>query len=241
MLKKLSYLNSIIILFIISSCDFTSAGEYYNQAQELEKKGNLEAAISKLDKAIKKEPEFRAALLNRGVYKSELAKYDEANKDYQKVLEFDSDNTYALFNIGLNFQKQKLHKLSIPYFSKALKTEGALESIASSNGDAWAINTNIDLKRFDSDADYNMFDSEIYYQRAVGHLEMKDFDKAISDFKTALKSNYSRADCFYLIGEAYLGKKDSTNACQNFIESAKLGDLEAREMLKKHCLNNENK
>ena len=42
--------------------------------------------------------------------------------------------------------------------------------------------------------------------------------------------------CYFLLGKAYVGKKDSINACDNFIKSAKLGDKEAREMLKKHCI-----
>lgn len=223
----------IIFLLLTSGCDFTSAGEYYNQALELEKKGKFEDAILKLDRAIEKQPKFRAALLNRGVYKSELSKYTDANNDYKKILEFDSDNTYALYNIGLNHQRLKNYKKSIPYFDEALKTEGALN--------AFGLITNNDFKKFDSDADYNMFESEIYYQRGVGFLEMKDFDNSISDFQTALKLNYSEANCFYLIGEAYLGKKDSLNACQNFIKSAKLGDLDAREMIKEHCLRNKKK
>jgi len=40
----------------------------------------------------------------------------------------------------------------------------------------------------------------------------------------------------YNLGNAYLGKKDSLNACQHFIESAKLGYDKAKEKLKEHCI-----
>jgi len=233
MREKLIYILIISILF--ASCDFTSADEYYNRAIELDKQGKHNEAIILLDKAIDKKHNFRPALLNRGVYKSELENFKEGIIDYNKILEFDSDNTYALFNIGNNYSSLNDSKNAITYYSKALKTKGALKT---TNG-GMVIRTNFDFKRFDSDMDYEMFDCEIYFERGLEFLKIKEFDKAISDINKSLKAKNAVMDCYFLLGEAYVGKKDSINACDNFIKSAKLGDKEAREMLKKHCIKKE--
>ena len=232
--KKL--INILIFSLLLGSCDFTSADEYYNRAIELDRKEKWEEAIINLDKALEKRAKFRPALLNRGYYKTQLGNVKGGIVDYKKIIGFDPDNTLALYNIGINFSLLKEHKKAISYYSKALQTEGALKSYASSNGGAIAIHTNFDLKQFDSDMDYNIHDSRIYYERGIEYLEVKKIDSAISDFNKSLNSNYAKMDCYFLLGKAYLEKKDSVNACQNFIESAKLGDKEARQMLKKHCI-----
>ncbi|MFD0988465.1 tetratricopeptide repeat protein [Mariniflexile jejuense] len=237
MREKLIYI--LIFSFLFISCDFTSADEYYNRAIELDKQGKYNEAIISLDKAIDKKSKFRPALLNRGFYKSKLEKFEEGIKDYNKILEFDNDNTFALFNIGNNYSSLNDSKNAIAYYSKALQTEGALKSFASSDGGAFALNTNFDLKSFDSDRDYSMLDCEIYFERGMEYLEIEQFDKAISDFNKSIKANNAKRDCYFLLGKAFIGKKDSINACENFIKSAKLGDKEAREMLKKHCIKKE--
>jgi len=239
MREKLIYI--LIFSFLFISCDFTSADEYYNRAIELDKQGKYNEAIVSLDKAIDKKSKFRPALLNRGFYKSKLEKFEEGIKDYNKILEFDNDNTFALFNIGNNYSSLNDSKNAIAYYSKALQTEGALKSFASSDGGAFALNTNFDLKRFDSDRDYSMLDCEIYFERGMEYLEIEQFDKAISDFNKSIKADNAKRDCYFLLGKAFIGKKDSINACENFIKSAKLGDKEAREMLKKHCIKKNNK
>ena len=230
-----------LLLCICSSCDFTPAGEYYNRALELKKEKRFEEAIINLDKAIAKESRFRPAILNRGVYKSELGDYKGSIDDYRKLLAFDGDNTAALYNIGHGFSALKEHNKAIAYYTEALKTEGALKSFPRSDGGIITFQMNFDLKSFDSDMDYNVYDSEIYFDRGLQFLEIEMFDSAISDINTSLKANYAIKDSYFYLGKAYIGKKDSLQACQNFIESARLGGEGAREMLKKHCIKKKSK
>jgi tetratricopeptide (TPR) repeat protein len=226
----------IFTFLIFSSCDFTNASEYYNRAIDLEKQEKHKEAILSLDRAIVKEPKFRPALLNRGNYKTEIGDFQGAIDDFNLLLVFDQDNTAALFNIGNSFSLLKEHKQSIDYYSKALNTKGALRTIPISNGGYLDMITNSDFKNFDSDMTYQMYDCLIYFERGMEYLYAKKYDKAISDITKSLKANNAEKDCYFLLGKAYLGKKDSINACQNFIESAQLGDQEARDMLKKYCI-----
>lgn len=226
----------ILLILILTSCDFHSAAEYYNEAIDLEKKGNYRRAILFHNKAIKKDSKFRASLNNRAVDKALTKDYQGAISDYKEILKFDSDNTLALYAIGDNLFELKEYKEAIKYYSKALNTKGCSKAYASSNGTGVYFNQNIDLKYFDSDTEYNVLDCHIYFERGYAYLKDKQFDKAINDLKKSLKVNNSISDCYFLIGESYLGKKDSINACQNFILSAKLGDKEARQMLKEHCI-----
>ncbi len=234
-------INILILSVLFISCDFTSADEYYNQAFEYEEKGDLKKAIELLDKAIKKQPQFRPALLNRGYYKSELGNLNDGIKDYQKILEFDSDNTLALYNIGMSFQDLEKPEKAIEYFSRALDTESALTSFPNVNGGTLGLRTNLHFNALDNDNDFEVHKCEIQFSRGINYLIIKEFNKAITDFENSIEANYSKSESYFFIGEAYLEKKDSTNACENFIKSAKLGDLDARERIKLHCIKKKNK
>ncbi|MDK2772929.1 MAG: tetratricopeptide repeat protein [Flavobacterium sp.] len=232
MLKKLSYILSFIIL---TSCDFTSAESYYNQAIELSQQKKYENAILLFDKAIEKKDNFRPALINRAYCKAEIGDYKEAIKDYEKVIQFDSDNTFALCEIGYNWSNLKNHQKAIDFYNKALNTEGALHTSLNSERQKIAINTNLEVKLFDNNADYNVLDCEIYYNRGIEYFKLKEYEKAINDFKKSLETDNMISNSHYYIGKSYLELNDTIKSCENFIISANLGDIEAKEMLNKHC------
>lgn len=232
MLRKLTIIFSFLIIY---SCDLTTADEYNNEAIQLSKQNKYEDAIKLLDKAIKKKNNFRPALLNRGYYKSLSGDFNGAIKDYEKVLEFDPDNTFALSEIAFNWSSLNNPQKSINYYTKALKTEGAINSFLNSNGETFAINTNMEAKIFDNDADYNILDCKIYYNRGIEFIEIEEFDKAISDFNKSLNVNFAVSESYFFLGKAYLGKNNSIESCKNFTKSAELGDKDAIEMVKKYC------
>lgn len=198
-------------------------------AVDLEKDKKYKEAIFHLNIAIEKKDRFKQAFLNRGFCKTELGDLVGGIDDYKKLLAFDYDNTFALFNLGNNYSLLADNKKAIYYYSKALQTEGALKSFVGSGGKPSGIAVSLD-------ANYGMLDCEIYFERGIAYLEENQFDKAIFDINKSLEVNNAKKDCYFLLGKAFLGKNDSIDACESFIKSAKLGDKEAREMLRKHCI-----
>ena len=226
MLRKISFI--LIILQLLFSCDITTADEYFKKALELEKQEKFSEAISLLDKAIEKNPRFIPALLNRGADKSDLKKFKEGIDDYKKVLKINPDNTLALFNIGNNYCDLKDYKNAIIFYTKALKTKGALKTNIKMNNDIYSF-------EYVSIGNYEIYDFLIFFERGIAYLKDKQFDKAISDITKSLITKNAERDCYFLLGKAYLEKKDTINSCANFVKSAKLGDNEAKEMYKKYC------
>ncbi|WP_225037399.1 tetratricopeptide repeat protein [Winogradskyella sp. SM1960] len=234
MREKLIYI--LIFGVFLNSCDFTSTDEYYNQAFEYEEKGDLETAIDLLDKAIEKESDFRPALLNRGYYKTESGNLDGGIMDYKTILEFDSDNTLALYNIGINYQELEKPKKAIEYFTKALNTSGALTSFTNSNGGTLGFRTNLDFDTLDNDNDFEVHKCEIQFSRGINYLYLKEYDNALEDVEYCLKVNYSKKESYLLKGDLYFLKGDTIKACENYEKSMKLGDLVAINKHKIYCL-----
>ena len=232
---RYSILSLLILLFL--SCDLTPSGEYFNRARDLEIEGKYKKANALLDKAIEKNPKFRAALLNRGVNNSILENYKDAIADYQTLLEFDPDNALALLNLGNNYKRLKDYPNAISAYNQALDTEWVIKSEPFSPLLDRDIQLNLD-NSFDKDADYEVSELDVIYERGIALVLNEQFGEGIKDMEKLLGKEYYIGNCYYWIGNAHAGLKDSTNACQNFIRSAKLGLEDAREKIKEHCLKN---
>ncbi|MBJ2174049.1 tetratricopeptide repeat protein [Aureibaculum sp. A20] len=214
----------ILLLIPLVSCDFISHTHYFNEATVLEENGDFKEAILFLDKAIKRKPDFRPALLNRGVDKSMLEDYTGAIEDYKKILVFDSDNSIALLNIGNSYKRLGNIKKAIEYYDKALITEGAIKSGSSV----------IELRfhnEEDNDADYYVNDYKVYYERAHAYLLDNQYDMAILDFTKCIESNYLIGESQFFLGNIFFKKKDTINAYMHFKKSGELGVKDATDKL----------
>jgi len=217
----------IFLIFIIcSSCDLRTAEEYYNIAFDLEEKGEYKKAIEFLDKAIEKKPKYRAALINRGADKAEIGDFKGAIEDYKKIIDFDSDNTMVLMNIGNNYKRLKQNEKSVDFYTRALSTKGAIKS----DSTYWEINISSD---FDKDKDYHLRKFEIEYERGIVYAKIGKHKLAIRDLKQAVKFNYEKPNSLIWIGESYLYLKDTISAIKYLKESANLGMVDAKEILNK--------
>ena len=222
--KTQNYIFLIILLFI--SCDLRTAEDYYDLAYILEEQGKYNEAIKMLDKAIKKKPDLKPALLNRGADKSLLKNYKGAIADYLKILQYDSDNTLVLMNIGNNYKRLDEDNKAIKFYNKALKTKGALKS--DSIYGILRLNN-----EWENDSDYYVKQYEILYERAIAYVNTNQHELAIIDFEKAIKYNYEKASALNWVGESYLKLNDTINAMKYLNKAVKFGIIDPKESLKK--------
>jgi tetratricopeptide (TPR) repeat protein len=74
-----------------------------------------------LDNAAKKSDEYRNTLILKGSILRDLEKYDDASKIFKEVLDADTKNMNALFNIGLLEARQGNYEKAIDYLDSFLK------------------------------------------------------------------------------------------------------------------------
>lgn len=215
----------LISILSITSCDFTSAEEYYNEAIKLTRKGKWQEASVFLDKAIEKKPTFKLALIKRGREKAIwLDDYEGGIEDLNKALTIDPNNTLALYYIGYIHGDQQKHKKAIEYQLKALESKN-IEQKPSVKDDLYD----------DHESLYTVDESTIHYELGLQYVRIEEFDKAILNLHKTVNVKSHLQDSYFLLGEAYLGKKDTISACPNFMKAASLGDQEAKKMLMKYC------
>ncbi|OPY80090.1 MAG: lipoprotein NlpI [Syntrophorhabdus sp. PtaU1.Bin153] len=118
-------LFGILFVFLLTlSCtakidEGSTAKEYYAKAYQFIDGGYVREGKDLLDLAIKKDPSFLEAYYNRGVVLYFLKEYEAAIKDFNKVIEMDSQNAMAYASRGSVYEKTNHRDLAIRDFKTA--------------------------------------------------------------------------------------------------------------------------
>lgn len=115
--------NFLLFSMLLLSCG-RSGDYYYNLACEEEEKGNIENAISLLDKAIEKNECDIWALNSRGFDYLELKKIDRAKADFRRIIQIDKNSEAGYYGIGMIEFKSENYIKAIENFDKVIKLKG---------------------------------------------------------------------------------------------------------------------
>ena len=124
MVKKLLFVILVSILFCTNSI-FASemfdeqAVEYYNDALEAHKLGDLELAISLYTKAIYTKPDYVMAYNNLGTAYAQKSEYVRAEESFNKAIEIDPQYSLALKNLAIIYGEKGDYDKFYEYWKRA--------------------------------------------------------------------------------------------------------------------------
>ena len=98
-----------------------AAAIWFDQAVELQERGRTDAAIEKLNAALRLRPDYAEAHNLLGVCYDEKIQYRRAQEEYQKALKLEASNARFLNNIGYSYYLSGEYKQAIKAYQKALK------------------------------------------------------------------------------------------------------------------------
>jgi Flp pilus assembly protein TadD len=82
-----------------------SVDQLYDEAIALQEKGDLQAAIDKLEMALAENPDHTLSHSALSVYLGRLQRYDEAVEHAQRVCQLDPDDSFSFVALSLICQK----------------------------------------------------------------------------------------------------------------------------------------
>jgi tetratricopeptide (TPR) repeat protein len=204
-----------------NSAPAKSAGDYLNAGITSGVKGDLTNAIANFDQAIKLDPNFALAYLQRG-----KAIYAGLVKIANMDANFDFINYTSVITSG---EEKARCQNAIKDFSRAIQLEGSL--IAAYNYRGRAYNA---LGEYDNAImDYNQTiklspnDAVAYNNRGNSYDRKGDYDKAIMEYSQAIKLDPNFGGAYYNRGGSYNSKRDYDKAIADYSQAIKLDPNDA--------------
>jgi tetratricopeptide (TPR) repeat protein len=180
--SAMSLFNSAISIRPNQSNYWYSKGDCYYVG------GSYQDAFSAFSQAIAISPEYADAYQKRGLSNLYLNKNKEAGNDFTKALQMNPNLYESQKGLGDAYFAQKDYKNSIPAYEACFE-----------------------MKSFKS-GDQGTLSAEIYNSIGKANLSLNEFDKALDNFKSAVKKNDAFAEAHYNRGLTYFKLNDSKNA-----------------------------
>lgn len=79
--------------------------EMYDEAIELQQRGEIEQAVDKLNELLKEDPDYALAYAALGVFYGKLERHDEAVSSARKVCELEPQDPFSFVAMSLVCQK----------------------------------------------------------------------------------------------------------------------------------------
>ncbi|NOT37066.1 MAG: hypothetical protein HOP11_06790 [Saprospiraceae bacterium] len=177
---------------------------YQSGKKASEQKGSEQEAIRILTEAIEKYERHSQAYTQRGYMNFTLKNYDDSLYDFRKGVSFDNLNSSAHYGLARSLMIKHQYVEAIESLEETTKSSIALQSIY------WAA------------------------RRTKGycHLELKEYDKAINEFRLVSTRNFDKTDSNYKhlpmmwfnYGKAFFATGKLDEALEAFDKSASFED-----------------
>lgn len=210
------------------------------EAQQHEKDGQLDYAITSYSRAISLDKDFSEAYEKRGILKLKLNNdLYGALRDFSKAIEIEGSPEDSLtFKRGKCLFYLKEYQSAILDFNTIISNpEATIDSAfyfkAESNFHLNQMNTAI--------PDYSKFitltpnSGEAHWKRGICYYRSKDYRKALPDYNFTIGWQPENGENYYYRGIINFALKDSTNGCKDFHDSFLLGYTESLKVTDKYC------
>jgi len=202
--KSITFYLSLLV-YIILACEPSAS----TQTEDVPTVIGL-TSLQKMDRQIEANPDKAELYLQRGDLYFELEGYDEAIADFKKVIAMDSSRVEAhtrLAQTYLEYNNSRLALLTMEAASYQFPTNidilhilAEYQIILKQNNEANA--TLVRATRLDS------FNPKSYYLMGINLEDMKDEEKAIRAYKTALEKDGDFVEAYMRLGQIYEAKED---------------------------------
>ena len=198
------------------------------------------------DKAIKANPDFADAYINRGLVKNELQDFDGSIKDYDKALELDPRCSLAYNNRGYTKYKKGDFEGALADYNKAIllnpKLNIALDNKAKLLGEVcltddeeftakYYLSLGIQeinkgnllegIKNIDESIKHNDKSDIAYFYKAVAYHNLNNTDLAYENYSKTIELNKKMIDAYYNRGQLII-KDNPKQALDDFVAAVAL-------------------
>lgn len=218
---------------------YTTFEVYYKRGLSYSDFGMHNEALADFNKVVELYPQFNYGYFYRGATNWQLGKIDLAIVDFTKSIELDSKDLHSYFNRGLCYREEREYSKAIADFSKVIQIDPNFDEAYNQVAMTMYYKGDWD----DAEKSFNDYISKFsnyshaYFNRGMYYSNRKNNTKALADFDYCIQLNPKDGDAFLNKGLILLDQKKKPLACEAFSQASALGNLDAKEIMKKTCSN----
>lgn len=203
---------------------------YYNN--------NKEEALDHLTSSIKSNHSFFDAHYYKIKILLETDQIEKANKALDQYLNTEIHDLRESFNLSMEFFNRGYYKEAIQIFDLILELDPNYQNALINRSIAYY--TIGDLPKsyngFTYVIEYLRPNIEVYVSRGVLLLNLKEYDRAKSDFQNALYFDPKDSEVHYYLGLTELFLENTDQACDYIAKAIEWGYEKASELYSEYCL-----
>lgn len=174
---------------------------------------DLKDKLKYYNKAIKEEPNFSDAYINRGLVKNELQDYDGSIKDYDKAIELDPKCSLAFNNRGYTKHKKGDYEGALADYNKAILLNPKLKI---------ALDNKAKLLSEVCMKDDEEFVAKYYLSLAIQEINKGNFLEGIKNIDESIKHNDKSEIAYFYKAAAYHNLNNTDLAYDNYTKAIEL-------------------
>jgi tetratricopeptide (TPR) repeat protein len=197
---------------------------YNSRCLALNSKKAHERALSDCDQAIRLDPAYENAYVNRGATHYNMKDYDRAIADYSQALRLDPNDAIAFNDRGNIWRSKGDDDRAIADYDAAIRLNPNYSYPYNGRANAWRAKGDIERAILDYDQAIRLnpaYATAIVNRGAAWRIK-GDNDRAIADYNVAIRLNPSDPNAFISRGNAYNDKQDYDRAIADFSAAIRL-------------------
>ena len=167
-------LGAILLLINLMGCVASTPRGFYKRGTEAIAQGEFKQGIASLSRAIKSQPNFSEAYVNRGIAYAELGEFKNAIADYKQAIELNPKLTDAHYNLGNVLLQTGKEDAAIAAYTEALKLESNFAYALGNRAKSYEQTGDLEAAIADLKAAIQLFNSQGEIQAALAAQKQLD-------------------------------------------------------------------
>ena len=202
---------------------------YSNRAEQYERLREYDKALADYDSAIVLQPENADRYYNRALFYYEQKEYNKSIVDFTRATELDPDDSENWRMLGYVYKNGiKDYEKALDYYEKSLEVDSTYVNSINSKALIYVEQKKYDLaiKEYERGIALKEIDPEgaayCYSNRAEQYERLREYDKALADYDSAIVLQPENADRYYNRAWFYYEQKEYNMSIVDFTEATEL-------------------
>lgn len=198
--------------------------DFYNRALGYGKKGDYDRAIQDYDETLRLNPNYVAALNNRGNAYLDKKEYNRAIEDYDRASGLDPNYALAFYNRARAYSAKKDDERALQDYEMAIRINPKYAAALYNRGNIYRAKKDYDraIKDYDQAIQLKPDYALAFNNRGNIFRSRGDYDRAIQDYDDAVRLDRNYAAAFRNRGRARFDQGQFATAVPDLAKSAEL-------------------